>query len=417
MPPTVLGRGARAPRRASLAGRIVSFVLLRSAHDRGRCGDRSNTATVESETIIERGNNGKLAFVLDCVAAGPTACWTRVCHGLLVVGCCVFRARHARPVDNDRCTMSIEPVDVDEAIRRLKLLHDDLALLDVIACGEQAIPALRKMLLKPERGERYEVRCRAVAVLAALGAHSVLIEYLESEHSITDPIEQMDEDAVINAAALALANVRKPHVLEVLRRLARRPALTGVIGALGALGGADDIPVLVGALEEDASRLTAENALRKLGKAARTALLHAVDVKVPSAGFESESSARRRRSAVRLLTNMDKSLRAWRDLRHLVEDKDARVAAIACETGLPRAPQTERRWIVRRLIQLLGVEDWMLREEIVRCLATHVDSARDEINARLSEISQAPHKLPSEAQTEAILYRILSRSPSTQRER
>ena len=98
-----------------------------------------------------------------------------------------------------------------------------------------------------------------------LNAHDALIEFLEANRSIADPIERLGEDAVINAAARGLANVRERRVLEVFLRLAQRPALIGVIGALGAFERTEAIPVLIDALQDDASRATAESALKKLG--------------------------------------------------------------------------------------------------------------------------------------------------------
>lgn len=306
--------------------------------------------------------------------------------------------------------MRTQPQNVEQTIARLRSTRNELAVLDVIACGEQAIPALRTVLFERDRSGLYQTRCRAVEALAALGAENALLEFLEAEHTIIDPIERLGEDAVINASALALAHVREARLVEVLLRLAQRPALTGVIGALAAVGGADAIPALIGALEEDASRLTAESALLRLGAPARAALLGAVDKKNPSAELESESSARRRRSALRLLAELGELPKAWGDLRHLVDDKDAKVAALACEVGLAAGPPAERPRVVRRLIALLGAEDWMLREEIEQCLSAHIDSAHDMIIGYLNEVSQSGHNVQTKMQIDAALRHILARS-------
>jgi hypothetical protein len=305
---------------------------------------------------------------------------------------------------------------IEEAIAALRSFqHGDSGILDVIACGAQTIPFLRAMLFERERSGLFEVRCRVVQALAALDAYDVLIEFLNADRTIVDPVERVGEDAVINAAALALANVREQRVFELLLRLAQRSALTGVIGALGAFGRLEAIPVLIDALEEDASRHTAETALWKLGKKACPALLSTVDLKVPSAGRESESSARRRRSALKLLAEMDRSGAVWRRLRHLVRDDDATLAARACEIGLTRGSASERTEAVRRLIELLPQKDWVLREEIEAYLAIRLASAREVIAQYLNQNSHSPRDdIAVREQTEIILRRIIARATPTE---
>jgi len=283
---------------------------------------------------------------------------------------------------------------VEQAIARLKSFRDgDRGVLDVIALGEEAIPALRAMLFQRGRSGLYQARCRTVEALAALGAHDVLIEFLEADRTIADPVERVGEDAVINAAALALANFHEQRVFGLPLRLARRPALTGVIGALGAFGRVEAIPALIDALGEDASRPTGEAALRKLGRRARAALLNVATARAPPGERESESSARRRRSALGLLADMRIPRRAWLSLRPLMRDSDAKIATLACKICLDRAPPAERPRAVRRLIMLLEHEDWVLREEVESCLVAHFDSAQEVVEHYLSE-SAAPGEMP-----------------------
>lgn len=311
--------------------------------------------------------------------------------------------------------MRSQAQNIEQAIARLKSFHDELGVLDVIACGEQAVPALRTILFERERSGLYQTRCRAVEALSALRAHFVLIEFLETEREITDAIERVGEDAVINAAALALGSVRERRVFELLLRLAQRPALTGVIGALGAFGTVEAIPALINALEEDASRVTAETALRKLGPKAREALLRTVNVKVPTAASESESSARRRRSALRLITEMEQSSEGWRRLRHLVHDQDVKVSALACEMGLARASEAEQTGVVRRLIDLLAHADWLLREEIEESLVFYFGKASFAIEQYLGETPRPDEDAATRKQTGAVLHRVVARARSTPR--
>jgi hypothetical protein len=86
-----------------------------------------------------------------------------------------------------------------------------------------------------------------------LGAHGTLIKFPETERSIPDPIERVGEDAVFNAAALALVRLHEPRVFEVLLRLAHRPCLSG---ALAGFGRAEAIHLLISPLEKDGNRLT-----------------------------------------------------------------------------------------------------------------------------------------------------------------
>jgi HEAT repeat protein len=300
--------------------------------------------------------------------------------------------------------------DVEQAIRKLKSFREgEQGILDVIACGGKAIPALRRMLFEREPSGLFQVRCRVVAALAALKAHEVLIDFLEADRGIADPVERLGEDAVINCAARALANVRERRALEVLLVLASRPALTGVIAALGALKKAEAIPVLIDALEDDASRATAESALKKLGSTARNALLAAASSGTSAGQQESESRRRQRRSALRVLARIGVPRKAWPNLKPLVYDPDAKLAVLACQIGLAHAPQAERAEWARRLIELLAQDDWMLREDIERCLLNHFHSARQEIKQYLE--SSAPVMHPAATlQIVTILRRVIARA-------
>jgi len=302
-----------------------------------------------------------------------------------------------------------QPLDVEQAIAKLKSFREgDRGVTDVIVCGEKAIPALRRMLFEREPSGLFQPRCRAIEALAGLGAHDVLIEFLEADRKIADPVEQLGEDAVINAAAHSLANVREQHVFELLLRLARRPALTGVIGALGAFERIEALPVLIEALEDDASRFTAESALKKLGKPARAVLLKTAAVAIPEGARESESKARLRRSALRLLKEIGMPRNAWRSLRALLHHHDAKVVALACAIGFDQAPLADRPECAHRMIELLADNDWILREEIETCLVDHFGSVRDEIESYLNEPSGPD--TAERRQITATLQRVIARA-------
>jgi hypothetical protein len=201
------------------------------------------------------------------------------------------------------------PHDVDQAIKKLRSFHDgDLGVIDVIACGTRTIPALRALLFEREPSGLFQTRCRAVDALAALDARDVLLEFLSAPHEAIDPVERLGDDAVVNAAARAVARYREEQVFQLLLTLARYRPLPGVIAALGKFDRPESIPCLIDALLEDECRPAAEAALDRLGPSARLALLQAATPPAPSLESDSASNMRRRRSALGLLAKIGGSL-------------------------------------------------------------------------------------------------------------
>jgi PBS lyase HEAT-like repeat len=299
--------------------------------------------------------------------------------------------------------------NVERAMNKLRSLHDgDIGVLEVIACGGRVVPALRALLFEREPSGLFQTRCRAVEALAALGAYAVLMDYLRMERVASDPVERVGDDAVINAAAQALASVREQHVFELLLRLAQRPELTGVIRALSAFGRLEAIPVLIHALEDDSSRQAAEVALKRLGRPVLSALVSSAKLQSPSSQHESESSLRRRRSALRLLCEIGISQRIWPALRSLMHDIDARVSFLSCQLCLLNARASERSHAVRRLIGLLPGSDWMLRDEIENVLITHVDIARRVIDVYVQDVADTAKDTAREGPTDRVLHRVLA---------
>jgi hypothetical protein len=259
-----------------------------------------------------------------------------------------------------------------EAIGKLKSLHNgDRGVIEIAVCGRRALPALRALLFEREPSGLYQPRCLAAKALVALKAYDVLIEYLNAPRAIADPIERVGEDAVINAAARALAGLHEARMFEVLMSRAETRLLPGVIGALGRFGKVEAIPYLAEALEEDESRPAAEAALRNFGSSARQTLLVVATQRSPPVGRESESSLRRRRSALQLLTEIGIRPETWPLLRNLTLDQDAKIAVLACKICLAGAMKPEKDAAIRRLIDLLPSVDFALTHEIEQCLAFH----------------------------------------------
>jgi hypothetical protein len=125
---------------------------------------------------------------------------------------------------------------------------------------------------------------------------------------------------------------------------------------------------------------------------------------LPSVERESESSLRRRRSALELLIEIGIPQKTWPTLRYLVQDRDARVAMLACKVCLLRGSASQRHVAIYRLISLLSDADWTLRDEIEDCLVTHFDGARG-IIAEYVQNGLSPHE-PLNAKIKHILLRI-----------
>lgn len=295
------------------------------------------------------------------------------------------------------------------AIDKLKSLHDGYrGVTEVVACGKKAIPALRALLFEREPSGLFQPRCLAVEALAGLNAYEVLIDYLNKYRKIVDPVECLGEDAVISAAACALGGLREERVFNLLMSLAERQLQPGVIRALGAFGWPEAIPYLIAALAEDESRPMAEAALRSFGASARRALI--VAATGGASPSESESSLRRRRSALWLLIEIGVPAEMWTVLRQLVQDRDAKIAMLACKIALVSAPQLEKPEVIRRLIGLLPHVDWMSGEEIELCLVENFEIAREFITTILQRGNPLSDGPSAESPALRTLLRVKARS-------
>jgi hypothetical protein len=154
----------------------------------------------------------------------------------------------------------------------------------------------------------------------------------------------------------------------------------GVIAALAAFHREEAIPYLLGALAEDDCRLLAEPAL--VSFAALPALLRGATLRSPSASIESETSIRKRRSALSLLMEIGVPPDSWPSLRDLVLDREPRIAVLACELCFSVA---EAEWsdATHRLIGLLKHADRRLESDVEECLVRHYRKASDVVGAVL----------------------------------
>lgn len=258
---------------------------------------------------------------------------------------------------------------VDSAMSALRSLHEgDRGVGAAASLGRDALPALRELLFERDPSGLFETRRRAVDALALIGAHEVLIEFLQSSRESTDAVERLGEDAIVNAAARALRGLDDPRVYSLLVSLAEQKILPGVIVALGAFQRAESIPCLVAALAEDESRPAAEAALRDFGARARNALAEAAR-STPTADLEGESRLRQRRSALALLDRIGIESDGWAELRDVMRDCDPIARRLACQICLNYAPRTEYPEALAILNQLSSTASTLERIEIDQALA------------------------------------------------
>lgn len=274
--------------------------------------------------------------------------------------------------------------EAEAIVERLTRLHDgDAAVVEVVEQGAAALPALRRLLFQPEPSGIFEPRCRAVEALAALGARNVLIEFLSHPREIDDPVERLGEEAVISAAARTLKGGGAKE-FDVLLAISQRRLLPGVIEALGSFRRPEALPILIEALAEDACRPGAEVALKDMGDNAIPALLDAARRCLPSAQDESESSLRRRRSALKLLSEPGSRVALKSLVWILTWDADPWIAFYACKICSHIGDQLERCEAIDRMCRLLGGDDWLLSCEIEDFLISQFDIARTVIERKLT---------------------------------
>ena len=183
------------------------------------------------------------------------------------------------------------PEDVRRAVARLRSPREgDRAVVDAVACGGRAVPALTGVLFACDQSGILEPRLRAISALVALGARETLIDFLAAPHVFADAVAQLGEEAIVSAVARVLDNTGEERTFRLLMELAQSRISPGVVAALGKSLRKEAIPELIRALGEDEARGQAEAALLDYGVAARTALLVVAAENPPAGERESEFS-------------------------------------------------------------------------------------------------------------------------------
>ncbi len=252
------------------------------------------------------------------------------------------------------------------------LIDGDRGVLEVVRIGQRAVPRLRTLLFQREPSGLFQPRCRVVEALAALHARAVLAEFLQADRHIPDPVERAGEEAVINAAARAVQDSMDDALFHRLLLLAETRKLVGPIEVIGQTRRIEGISCLIAALGDDLARPVAEEALRKFGAAAATALINAASIGIEP---DDESARRRRRAAMRLLTEIDPPPATTETLRDLWRgEPDPETAALGCSMALKQGGTAECEKAVQQLIQMLGVADWRIGREINDLLSQSADA-------------------------------------------
>ena len=296
-------------------------------------------------------------------------------------------------------------------VGRLRSLQDgDKAIVDVVACGSRAVPFLRALLFAREPSGLTQVRRRVIQALAALGAEDVLLAYLKEPCEASDPVERAGDEDAKNIAAGCIRRPGEGVAFGVLLDLARRKPLPAAIAALGRSRRAEAIPMLVAALAEDACRLSAERALVDMDADAVPHLTAAALRREPSDEDESESSLRRRRSALQVLRDMGVPADAWPALREALYERDDAVALAAARIALECAPKPDRKDAVRRLLDIIDRAGAAWRMEIEDALTEHFEIAEPSIKERLEDIGDDPRPDSCRHLTRASLLRVMWRA-------
>ena len=296
--------------------------------------------------------------------------------------------------------------EIEALVQSLNSLHEgELGVDMLVACGERAIGPLRRFLMHDKPVGIFLPRQRAVRALAELGAKDVLIEYLDLNREISDPVAAHGEEAAQNSTARALGAWRTDDVYEALKRVLQRKHLIGAVEILGEFERPEAIPQLVAVLEDDFCRSAAEDALYKLGEAPHSALIEAARAPEPSGNRETPSSRSRRRSVLRLLESLRLVVEDWRKTAALLYDKDPEIAARACAIALAVADDQNKKVAVKRLLEVLPSADWLLQGEIQCWLEAHIDVALPAIEEEIKKRQQAD---PARQATDSVLRSLLA---------
>jgi len=268
------------------------------------------------------------------------------------------------------------------------LVEGALGVSLLIACGEDAIPPLRRFLLFGSPRSIYVGRQRAVKALSGLNAASVLMEYLLLEKQIHDPIVRYSEEAVESTAARELAKWKTEEVFKALLTILKRKPLPGAVEAIGVFQRKEAVPGLIRCLEDDVARPLAEGALLALRELAKVELIATTRLPEPWASRELASSLLRRRSALRILVSGRVTAAEWEQLRFLMFDRDPTLSLRAAGLALAMAAQPDISLATRITIDRLCAKDWFVVAEAEQILLENFDLTCSAVETEITRQGQ-----------------------------
>ena len=297
--------------------------------------------------------------------------------------------------------------EVERLVRALQSLVDGESAIDqLVACGLSAIPALREFLLHGRVTSVPQPRMWSVEALGRLEAREVLIEYLEAPNRALDAQLCFAEDAVRNTAARHLGRWHDSETFAVLLDLCRKRLLPGVIEAIAGFERIEAIPYLDRALEDDFCRGVAEEGLRRIGPAARGALLLSAITPLPNAADETPSSLGRRRRALTLLADMTPDAEDWSVLRDLLNESDAEVTVKVARIAAQTAPSNDRVVAAEKLVAALERVPWHAVKEAEETLLSLAPESMGAIHAEQRRRAARPPLVRAGDEVFRLLVRL-----------
>jgi hypothetical protein len=301
----------------------------------------------------------------------------------------------------------------DEEIRSLiraleSLVDGDLAVAQLVSYGPRTISYLREFLQNGRLKSIPQPRMRAVEALGRLEAKAVLIEYLLTPKAIHDPQLRLAEDAVENTAARKLGRWLDEETFHSLVAVCQRRLLPGAIETLATYGRAEAIPYLDRALEDDLCRPAAEEGFRRIGPAARRALVFSAITPLQGAQGETRSSLRRRRSALALLTEIGIDQESWSEIKSLLSDLDPEITARVARLAVGVAGRTDSTAAASHLVSVLPSLPWFVSKDAENALVGLAPASEAVVESEIARRSSRP--LPQRAADETL--RMLRRVQS-----
>jgi hypothetical protein len=323
-----------------------------------------------------------------------------------------FRRGAMEPAGERYFDSSGSPADPEilRLVACLQSLIDGRSAIDgLTACGPRAIPPLREFLLSGRVTSVSQPRMWAAEALALLGARDVLIEYLQAPGRALDAQLQFAEDAVRNTAGRGLSAWRDNQTFEILLDLCRKRNLPGIVETLAGFERAEAIPCLDRALEDEMCRKAAEDGFRRLGATARSALLLSAVTPLPSTEEEIPSSLCRRRTVLRLLTEIGVQPENWVELRPLLAERDPELLVRLAQLASSAADTRDRAFAAAGLVGVLPRLPWFVWKEAEEALVALVPESVPAMDVELGRRLSNPPLVRAGDEVLRMLLRLKTR--------